>query len=613
MSIPRAEVAKENQWNVEALYTDLNQWQQDLHRIVDTDSKSKTNGSAAYWPQIATFQGRLGDGPDTLKEALDLSLSIERQLEKLYSYARLRHDEEITDDIHKGASDRITSLVHQFAQEVSWMTPEILRLSDSVLNSYLKAPALAPYTFYLESIIRLKKHTLSPESEQLMALSGKALQAPQKAFSALNDADFDFGTVTDSNGDQKPLTHGTYGLYLRDQDRTLRQNAFHRMHVQYDDYVNTLCELLKGQVNKHLFNARARRYDTCLEASLFPKNIDTSVYHSLIKAVRNKLGALHKYMKLRKRVMGVSELHLYDVYVPLLSQVDLKMNYQQGEELVIQSAAPLGPDYQKLLRKGLQQERWVDRFENKNKRSGAYSGGCYDSHPYILMNYKDQLRDVFTLAHEAGHSMHSLLSRMHQPFHYFSYSIFVAEVASTFNEDLLITTLLQQVKTRDERLYLINQQIEDIRSTLFRQTMFAEFELMIHTFAENEVPITPALLREEYRKLNADYFGPDVVIDQEIEVEWARIPHFYYNFYVYQYATGISAALSLAERVKNGGDKEREAYLNFLKGGSSKYPIDLLRDAGVDMRSPKPVEMAIDKFSSLVDEMERELDSQVTR
>lgn len=467
---------------------------------------------------------------------------------------------------------------------------------------------MTEYRFYIEKIVRVKKHLLSPE-EELMALSAKALQASHKAFSALNDADFKFGTVSNNKGEEAELTHALYGLFIRDQDRSLRENAFKKMHGKYLDYENTLCELINGQIQSHIFNARARNFSSSLEAALFPKNIDTSVYHSLIQAVDEKIGTLHKYVKLREKVLGVGPLHLYDMYVPLTSQVDIRMSYKEAQDIVIESVAPLGNAYQNLLRKGLQEGRWVDRYENKNKRSGAYSSGCYDSMPYILINYKDLLRDVFTLAHEAGHSMHSLLTHQTQPYQYGDYPIFLAEVASTFNEELLMRLLLQRSNSVEEKIFLVNQNIEDLRGTLFRQTMFASFELFLHEMAEKNIPLTPKLLREEYMRLNTKYFGPGVTIDKEAEAEWARIPHFYYNFYVFQYATGISAALALSNRVLKGGKQEQEDYLSFLKAGSSRYPIEILQSAGVDMRTPQPVKAAIQKFDGLVDELERLLSS----
>lgn len=598
MVIAREDVPLTDRWNVEALYPNKEAWNKAFQTLVPSLQKSP------LFPQFQMFQGKLAEGPTVLKEALDLLMQLDRELNKLYTYAHLRHDEDIANPDNKVSYEQIVATAHAFSQETAWFSPEVVSLSDEKLSAYLKSPILADYQFFLEKMVRVKKHTLSEENEKLMALAGQAMQTSYKAFNAMCDADFKFIAVQDGSGNEKPLSHATFGLYLRDQDRVLRKNAFQAYHKQYMKYENTLCELLTGQVQSHVFGMKARNYTSSLEAALFSKNIDTSVYNALVEAVNEKLPILHRYMELRKKILGVSELHLYDVYVPLLKDVDMKMSYEEAEKLVIESVAPLGKEYQDILAKGLREDRWVDRYENQNKRSGAYSSGCYDSMPYILMNYKNILRDVFTLAHEAGHSMHSYLSHRTQPYQYGDYPIFLAEVASTFNEDLLTRLMLSRCTDKQQKIFLINQQIEDIRATLFRQTMFAEFERLIHELVERNQPLTPQLLKEEYRKLNAKYFGPAVVIDDEIEIEWARIPHFYYNFYVYQYATGISAAIALSEKVNTGSQKEREDYLNFLKSGSSKYPIDILKLAGVDMTTAAPVKAAIEKFDRLLTDLE---------
>ncbi len=587
----RSEIKPEDRWNVEALFQTLELWEKSLLSL--------------DWTKLKTYKGRLHESDQVLKEALEFSFSIGRELERLHTYAHLRHDEEITDDRHKGAYQRIMSHYHDFREASSWIDPEILSLPEKTIEAYLFSKKLQPYRFHLEKIVRMRPHTLSADKEELLAMAEKPLSVSSKAFGALNNADIKFPSIKDKDKKEHELTHGLYHLYLRSPDRILRENAFKQMHVTFQQYENTLAELLYGQVQGHIFSAKARKFSSSLEAALFPKNIPTAVYRSLVDTVRSNLPKLHRYILLRKKTLGLSELHLYDMYVPMVSEVDISLSYEESESLVVESVAPLGHEYQSTLQEGLIKQRWVDRYENKNKRSGAYSSGCYDSFPYILMNYRGILRDTFTLAHEAGHSMHSFSSHKNQPYHYAHYPIFVAEVASTFNEELLMHLLLQKREKKQERLYLINEKLEDIRTTLFRQTMFAEFELTIHEHVEQGIPLTPGHLKEIYFKLNHDYFGPDCVIDSEISIEWARIPHFYYNYYVYQYATGISAALILADRVLAGDTAAQKHYLTFLQGGSSLFPIDLLKLAGVDMTVPEVVNTAIQKFDLLITEFQK--------
>lgn len=600
MPVARNEVALDDRWNLSRLYPSLTDWQKELKSLVPSDTPP-------FFAALTKYKGNLHKSAKNLAETLDAFFSIERKLRKLYTYAHLLHDEEITLEEPKQAFETIVGIYHQFSQEAAWLQPEIIEIDEKTLKDYLQSAELKPYHFFLEKLLRLKPHTLREDQEELMALSGLALDAPAKAFSAINNADFKFGKILTDSGEERELTHASYGMFLRDQDRTLRKNAFMAMHQKFLGYENTLTEILSGAVQGHVFNAKARRYGSCVEAALFPKNIDVKVYRALIEAVHSKIGLLHNYLALRKKTLGLKEMHYYDLYVPLVPSVDIKFSYEEAEELVIESMKVLGEPYVSLLQKGLKIGRWVDRYENQNKRSGAYSSGCYDSMPYILMNYKGILRDVFTLAHEAGHSMHSLLSRESQPYHYSDYAIFVAEVASTFNEEFLMQTMISRAKDEKEKAFLINEKLEDIRGTLFRQVMFAEFELFIHEAAEKRQPITPKFLKDKYLELNRFYFGNEVVLDPELAIEWARIPHFYYDFYVYQYATGISAAMSLAEHVRRDGKKATDKYLNFLKSGSSDYPIDLLAKAGCDMRTPAPVMEALEEFGTLTKELERTL------
>lgn len=589
----RAEIPMQDRWNVEAFYPSLEDWKKDF-----TQKEGKKERER--WPQLAKFRGRLKEGPSVVLELLECALGLERQIYKLYTYAHLRHDEDVGNDANKEAYLRVTALVQEFRQESSWIEPELLQLSQTQLNELLNSSVLKPYRFYLERIIRLKPHTLDAAREELLAGAQLALDAPERAFGAFNNADLRFQDVVDSQGKAYPLTHGKYALYLRNPDRELRKNAFLTLHRAFSVYENTLCELIQGEMQKHQFYRKVRSYDSCLEAALFPHQIDKQVYTNLIATVRKHLPVLHRYMAFRKEALGVSELHLYDMNIPLVGNVEMKMDFDQAARSIVESVKPLGLEYQKDLEKGFFQDRWVDRYENDRKRSGAYSSGCYDSMPYILMNYYEEFNSVMTLSHEAGHSMHSLLSWRTQPYQYASYPIFLAEIASTFHEELTLRHFLEETRDPSKKAFLINQQIEAIRNTFFRQVMFAEFELKLHQFVEQGIPLTPTLLKKEYRQLVTDYFGPSVTIDPEIEIEWARVPHFYYNFYVYQYATGISAAHALVELVLKDGPKQ---YLKFLSSGGSEYPLDLLKAAGVDLRSPVALEATMKHFEELTKEL----------
>ncbi len=590
----RKDVLEKDTWDLQPLFLSRSEWDTELQSIENTN-----------WEEIVRpFLCQPTLTSTDIKKLFNTLFSYERRLKKLYTYAHLVHDQDTSDDVSKKAYKKAQIQYIQFSEAFSWLEPKLISLGKEKLHSLVQDPLLAEYRIILERIIRLQEHTLTENEERLLAMSMKATGAGGRAFRAISDSDFQFTPAVDSQGNSHEVTHASYGLLLRSKDRTLRKNAFLSLHSQFASYKNTLTEMLSGEVEQHWFYARAKRFSSCLEAALFPKAINVEVYRSLIQAVRKHLPLLHSYMKLRKEIMGVEELHMWDLYVPLIQEVDLQMEYDEAVKTILSSLKPMGKEYVSNLQKGLGIERWVDKFENKAKRSGAYSSGCYDSHPYILMNYKNILRDVFTLAHEAGHSMHSYLSKKSQPYQYADYEIFVAEVASTFNEALLAAELLHKAQNNQEKAYIINEKLEDIRGTLFRQTMFAEFELFIHESIEKNQPLTPALLEEYYHNLNKEYFGPYVTVDPEISIEWARIPHFYYNFYVYQYATGISAALALVDKVQKEGDSARDSYIEFLRGGSSLFPIDLLKRAGVDMNTNEPVDRAMQYFASLLEKFQ---------
>lgn len=598
MAKERKEMPKEDLWNVEALYPSYADWEKQVSEFEKKHLQGK-------FSEIKRFQGVLGKNPENVSNLLDVLFRLDREITKLYTYAHLRHDEDVAEDTYKKGYIRVTTIAYELKEACSWVEPEILQLPEKEFQELLKNPKLEPYHIFLNKLFRLKPHTLSSREEELLAMAGQALEVSSRTFSAMDNADMQFPKVENEKGEQLDLSHALYNLYLRSQDRTLRKNTFIQLHRTYSKWENTLCELISGQAQTHAFEAKARNYPSSLEAALFPNQIDPSVYTSLIQTVRANIGSLHKYVAVRKELLGVPEIHIYDLHVPIVGSVDMGMSYEDAEKLVVESIKVLGSDYQNDLKKGLLEQRWVDRYENARKRSGAYSSGCYDSMPYILMNYNGSFNDVMTLTHEAGHSMHSLLSNRNQPYAYCRYPIFVAEVASTFHEQLLFEHLMETVQDPKKRCSLINQKIDGIRATFFRQTMFAEFELKIHQLVEQKMPITPLLLKTEYRKLNVDYFGPDMNVDEETDIEWARIPHFYYNFYVYQYATGISAAYALSQKVKKGGEKNRKDYLKFLSSGSSEFPLDLLKKAGVDMSTSKPTEMLVQYFDHLVSELKK--------
>src|SRR5579862_1499713 len=593
----RNTVAKESCWDVDALYPSWDVWEEEIKTFCkETQSP--------HWPEINTYQQQWHQSASKLKELLELCLSIERRLLKLYTYAHLRHDEDVASEVPKRAHVRTTALLHDFRQETAWIEPALLEFPLEKMKHFLSDPCLKDYVFYIEKVLRLKAHTLPAAEEELLAKAGMALETAHRAFSAFNNADLQFPPIRDKEGNERELTHGKYQVYLRDADRILRENAFKTMHRSFSAFENTICELLNGQIQSHVFGMKSRKYPSCVDAALFPNQIDVKVYESLIKTIRSHLGSVHKYIALRKKVLNLEEIHPYDLQVPLVKEVDMGMAYDEAVEAIIDSLQIMGEEYQQTLKTGLTEARWVDRYENARKRSGAYSSGCYDSMPYILMNYHGTFNDVMTLTHEAGHSMHSFLSCKHQPFHYSQYSIFVAEVASTFHEELLLRYFLNSTTKKEQKIFLVNQKIEDMRGTLLRQTLFAEFELKLHRLVEEGIPLTPALLKKEYRALNEEYYGKEMRLDPEVDIEWARIPHFYYNFYVYQYATGISAAHALVEKVFKGGKEARDKYLAFLSSGSSRYPLDVLELAGVDMRSEQPVTSAMQHFAHLVDTLE---------
>jgi oligoendopeptidase F len=489
---------------------------------------------------------------------------------------------------------------------LAYIVPEILAVDVEKINGFLKEkPELKLYEHALEEINLQRPHVLSAEQEALLAEAGEVMGASSSIFGSLNNADLEFPAIKDENGEEVEVTHGRYSRFLESADPRVRHDAFKAVYDTYGKFRNTFASTLGAQVKKDNFYARVRKYDSARHAALAANNIPESVYDNLVGTVNDNLNLLHRYVKLRKKVLGVNELHMYDLYTPLVKDVKMDVSYDEAREYVLNGLAPLGEEYQNILKEGFE-NRWVDVHENKGKRSGAYSSGAYGTNPYILMNWQNNVNNLFTLAHEFGHSVHSYYTRKNQPYPYGNYSIFVAEVASTCNEALLNDYLLKTIDDEQKRLYLLNHFLEGFRGTVFRQTMFAEFEHHIHAKAQNNEPLTAESLTKDYYELNKKYFGgKDITIDEEIGLEWSRIPHFYYNYYVYQYATGYSAATALSKQILEEGEPAVKRYLDFLKAGSSDYPIEVLKKAGVDMTSPEPVKGACKVFEEKLNEMEQ--------
>ncbi len=588
----RSEVAPGDAWDLRGLYSENDAWERDFKALGD------------MVPRLEATKGRLGESAASLRAFLDLSLDADRKLDRINTYASCRSDEDTANGHYRGLKERVTGLVTRLAEATSFSSPEIMAIPDDRMKAFLADEALAPYRFYLEKVLRFKPHTLSEPEERILALSNELAQAPYTVFGQLDNADLTFGTVKDEKGEEVEVTHASYGSFLTRPDRDVRRRFFEVYYEGYAAHKHTLAATLSSGVKRNIFYARARRYKSARAASLFSNAIPEAVYDNLVASVRKNLETLYRYYDLRKRALKLDAIHFYDVLVPIVSNIEWKSSYDKAVEMVTTALAPLGDEYASTLRQGLLRG-WVDRYENRGKRSGAYSSGCYDSDPFILLNYRDDnLNEVFTVAHEAGHSMHTLFSQRAQPYAYSGYSIFLAEVASTFNEELLTAHLLETTADPRLRAYIINRQVDAIRSTIFRQTMFAEFEHAIHARAEANEPLTLDDLTREYQAILERYYGPRFTIDPQLKLECLRIPHFYYNFYVFQYSTGLSASIALARKVLAGEAGALDRYLGFLRAGGSRYPIDVLREAGVDMTTPEPVDQALAHFGRLVEELD---------
>lgn len=587
----RKDISPQDKWRITDYYATDEKWEEAVAVFQNR------------LPELAAFSGRLGDSAQTLLDCLQKNSELALLLDHLYTYANMRLHEDSTNSFYQGMASRSESLLIQHSTTAAFITPEIIALPESLLAEFRAAlpTKFAIYDHYFHNLLRQRAHTLSPKEEALLAQAAELGSAPQNIFTMLNDADIKFPSITNADGSQRELTKGRYVTFLESPNRRVRRDAFQALYQVYLSQKNTLAAAYAASVKSDVFFAQARNYGSALEMALADDNIPLSVYDTLIETVNRHLPLLHRYVEIRKKELGVDELHMYDLYVPLVTEADVKIPYDEAKQTVCTALHALGEEYVQALELGLN-SGWIDKYENKGKRGGAYSWGSYGVHPFVLLNHNDSINSMFTLAHEMGHALHSYFTWQKQPYLYSGHKIFVAEVASTCNEALLMEHLLQSTEDKVIRKYLLNYFLEQFRGTLFRQTMFAEFEKITHEMAERHEPLTWESMNAIYRGLNEKYFGSGIIVDDEIAIEWARIPHFYNAFYVYQYATGYSAAIALAQKILHEGGTAD--YLDFLAKGDSAYSIDLLRGAGVDLATAEPIERALALFGELLDEFE---------
>lgn len=586
----RSEVQPENSWQLEDLFPSQKDWDAAFEELKQLKNKA------------AEFEGKLST-PDNVKAVFALEDDLSLRIERLYVYAHLSHDQDTTNPTYQALVQKAKKLSVEVSEALSFITPEILALPEEQLDSYISNPQLADYKFTLQEIKREKAHVLSKTEEALLAQVGNLSQAPQQIFGMINNADMKFPKIKDEHGKEVELTHGSYIQFLENPNREVRERAFKAVYETYGKQKNTIAATLSANINKNMFYSRVRKYPSVLEMSLYGDNIPKEVYTNLIDTIHESLPLLHRYLQLRKKLLGVDELHMYDLFAPLVEEYKWDISYEEAKDMLLEGLKPLGENYLNVLREGLD-NRWIDVYENEGKRTGAYSWGAYGTHPYVLLNHKNNLNSMFTLAHEMGHALHSYFSDENLKYRDAQYTIFLAEVASTTNEALLMDYLLKKSTDPKQKLYLLTYYADQFRTTVFRQTMFAEFEKLIHERAESGESLTPQELSKIYYDLNVKYHGKEMAVDQDIEMEWARIPHFYTSFYVYKYATGFSAATSFSKQILEEGQPAVDRYLGFLKSGGSDYSINILKKAGVDMSSPEPIREAMSVFGELVEQME---------
>ena len=590
--LKRSEVKEADTWNVKDMYPTTEAWENELKVITEIVDK------------IASYEGSVVATAENLLTVLEHLADAGEKIEKAFNYAERLFDEDQTNTTHQAMSAKVYSLYAAMGSKTAFVDPEIIAATDETLEAFYKElPALELYRKQIAEIRRMKEHCLSAEMEKLLAMTAEMSQTPADTFSILNNADLVFPEIEDENGEKVRITHGRYGQFLQSADRRVRKDAFENLYQTYKQFLNTSASLYCGNVKQQVFHAKARKYASSLECAVDANNVSSSVYHNLIDTVNKNLDKMHQYVSLRKKCLGVEELHMYDIYTPMIADVAKKISFEEAKETVLKALAPLGEDYVNKVKEGFE-NRWIDVYENQGKRSGAYSAGAYGCHPYVLLNYNGTLDDMFTLAHEMGHAMHSNYSNEAKPYIYAGYKIFVAEVASTCNEILLMEYLLKNTTDKKERAYLLNHYLDSFKGTVYRQTQFAEYEMLTNKMYEDGESLTADNLSSVYLELNKKYYGSDIISDEQIAYEWARIPHFYYNFYVYQYATSYCAAFSVAHKILEEGAPAVEHYKKFLSGGCSMAPVELLKIAGVNLETPAPIQDALNAFGEIIKEME---------
>ncbi|AUA38527.1 oligoendopeptidase F, M3B family [Clostridioides difficile] len=594
MGTDRSTIEEKYKWKIDKMYSSKEEIEKDISKVKNLIQ------------EVKEYKGKLSESKENLYKVLNISENASRIVQNLYVYTHMKQHEDTRINDNQGRATKTEMLSTDLGVATSYIVPEILAIEENKLSEYLKDEKLSFYTKYIKDILRDKPHTLSEREEEILAATSELSTIPENVYDMLAYADMEFPEIEDEEGNKVKLSHSNYSLFIKSKNSRVRKDAFEGEFSTYEKYKNTFASTLYGGIKSEIFYAKTRKYNSAIEASLFSDDVSLDVYNNLISAIDKSIPNLNKYVELKKKFLGLNEIHMYDLYVPLTDKFDMDIPYDKAQDIILEALKPLGEKYLKVIKSAFD-EGWIDVYDNEGKKGGAYSWGSYDSHPYILMSYKNDLNSLFTLIHELGHSVHSHYSRTSQPFLYSDYKIFVAEVASTLNELLLINYLLENSKSKDETIYLLNYYLEQFRTTVHRQTMFAEFEKIVHQRVESGEPLTADEFTNIYYKLNEKYYGKSAIVDKQIGIEWARIPHFYSNFYVYKYATGFSAASALSQQILSEGSTAVDRYINFLKSGGSEYPLEQLKSAGVDMTKKESIEEALNVFAELVNKLEKEL------